>query len=142
MSCRTGSPRLSTVCLGNGRRDTGGAGRAPRDPDSLRRRPDMATVLFMVKATISKDQEAAFNAWYNEEHCPQLLQYRGAVSARRYRAILGEDTYRYMAVYEFQDEPTFHRFLESTHLKQLKADYDASCPSSERQRSAYGQVGP
>ena len=102
----------------------------------------MATVLFIVKATISKDQEAAFNAWYNEEHCPQLLQYRGAVSARRYRAILGEDKYQYMAMYEFQDEPTFHRFLESTHLKQLKADYDAKFPRSERHRSAYVQVWP
>ena len=28
----------------------------------------MATVLFVVKATIRKDQEAAFNRWYNEEH--------------------------------------------------------------------------
>ncbi|PYN14727.1 MAG: hypothetical protein DME06_04330 [Candidatus Rokuibacteriota bacterium] len=142
MSCRTGSPRLSTVCLGNGRRDTGGAGRAPRDPDSLRRRPDMATVLFIVKATISKDQEAAFNRWYNEEHCPQLLQYKGAVSARRYRAILGEDKYQYMALYEFQDEPTFRRFLESTQLKELKAEYDAKFGASERARSAYVQVWP
>lgn len=31
----------------------------------------MATVLFVVKATISKDKEAAFNRWYNDEHCPQ-----------------------------------------------------------------------
>jgi len=102
----------------------------------------MATVLFVVKATISKDQEAAFNRWYNEEHCPQLLQYKGAVSARRYRAILGEDKYQYMALYEFQDEPTFRRFLESTQLKDLKAEYDAKFGSSERARSAYVQVWP
>lgn len=102
----------------------------------------MATVLFMVKATISKEREAAFNTWYNEEHCPQLLQYRGAVSARRYRKILGDDKYQYLAMYEFQDEPTFRRFLESPHLKQLKAEYDASFGESERERAAYVQVWP
>ncbi len=102
----------------------------------------MATVLFTVKATISKDQEAAFNRWYNEEHCPQVLRYKGAVSARRYKAILGEDKYQYMAVYEFQDEPTFWQFLESTHMKELKAEYDRNFGSSERSRLAYVQVWP
>jgi len=102
----------------------------------------MATALFVVKATISKDQEAAFNRWYNEEHCPQVLRYTGAVSARRYRAILGEDKYQYMAVYEFQDEPTLHRFLESAALKELKAEYDRHFGASERARSAWLQVWP
>jgi hypothetical protein len=103
----------------------------------------MATALFVVKATISKDQEAAFNQWYNEEHCPQLLRYKGAVSARRYRSIMGEDKYQYMAVYEFQDEPTFRRFLESGELKELKAEYDARFGGvSQRERFAYVQVWP
>jgi hypothetical protein len=34
----------------------------------------MATVLFVVKATIGPEREAAFNRWYNEEHVPQVLQ--------------------------------------------------------------------
>ena len=59
----------------------------------------MAVTIFVVRATIIKDKEAAFNTWYNEEHVPQLLRYNGAVSARRYRKILGEDKYQYMAVY-------------------------------------------
>ncbi len=103
----------------------------------------MPTVLFVVKATISKDREAAFNRWYNEEHVPQFLRYPGAVSARRYRAIMGDDKYQYMAVYEMQDEPTFRRFMESDHLKELKADYDAKFGNvSERDRFAYVQVWP
>lgn len=103
----------------------------------------MATVLFVVKATISRDQEVAFNRWYSEEHCPQFLRYPGAVSARRYRAIMGEDTYQYMAVYEMQDEATFGRFLESDHLKELKAEYEAKFGAvSERARFAYVQVWP
>jgi hypothetical protein len=70
----------------------------------------MATVLFVVKASITPEQETAFNQWYNEEHCPQLLQFRGAVSARRYKAIMGEDEYRYMAVYEFASEMSSNAF--------------------------------
>ncbi len=103
----------------------------------------MATVLFTVKATIPLEQEEAFNRWYNEEHCPQLLRYPGAVSARRYRTILGEDRYQYMAVYEFQDEATFRRFLESEHFAELKREYEASFGAvSERARAAYVQVWP
>ena len=66
----------------------------------------MPTVLFIVKATIPADKEAAFNKWYSEEHCPQALQFPGLVSARRYQAIDGEDKYQYMAMYEVQDEAT------------------------------------
>jgi hypothetical protein len=103
----------------------------------------MAVALFTVKATITPEQEAEFNRWYNEEHCPQLLQYRGAVSARRYKAILGEDRYQYMAVYEFQDEATLRRFLESEHFEGLKRDYEAAFGAvSERARAGYVQVWP
>ena len=97
----------------------------------------------MAEATITPAQEEAFNRWYNEEHCPQLLQYQGALSARRYKAILGEDKYQYLAVYEFEDEATLRRFLDSEHLAQLKRDYDASFGAvSERARAAYVQVWP
>jgi hypothetical protein len=107
------------------------------------RRFAMATVLFVVKATITKDREEAFNRWYNEEHIPQFLQFKGAVSARRYQAIMGEDRYQYMAVYELQDEATFRRLMESPHFKQLKAEYDAAFGAvSERARFAYTQVWP
>ena len=103
----------------------------------------MATVLFVVKATIPKEQEDAFNRWYNEEHVPQFLRFPGTVSARRYKAIMGEDKYQYMAVYELQDEATFRRLMDSEHMKELRADYDASFGAvSERARFAYTQVWP
>jgi antibiotic biosynthesis monooxygenase (ABM) superfamily enzyme len=103
----------------------------------------MAVALFVVKATITPEQEEAFNRWYNQEHCPQLLRFPGAVSARRYKAIMGEDRYQYMALYEFESEATLQRFLESGHLDELKRDYDAHFGGvSERARSAYVQVWP
>jgi len=103
----------------------------------------MATILFVVKASITPEQEAAFNRWYNTEHAPEALQFKGAVSARRYKAIMGEDRYQYMAVYEFESEETFQRFLKSDHLANLKKEYDAKFGTvSERVRSAYVQVWP
>ena len=103
----------------------------------------MAITLFVVRATITKDKEAAFNKWYNEEHAPQVLQFNGAASARRYKKILGEDKFQYMAVYEFASEAAFKRFQESDHLKTLIKDYNANfARSSDRERSAYVQVWP
>jgi antibiotic biosynthesis monooxygenase (ABM) superfamily enzyme len=103
----------------------------------------MAVTIFVVRAAVSKDREAAFNKWYNEEHVPQLLQFNGAVSARRYKKILGEDKFQYMAVYEFANEAVFKRFQESDHLRTLIKDYDANFgETSERQRSAYVQIWP
>jgi hypothetical protein len=108
----------------------------------------MAVALFMVKATIPLDREAAFNRWYSEEHCPQLLRYPGAVSARRYRQTMGGDgpgpgRAQYLAVYEFQDEPTLERFLDSEHFKELRAEYDRAFGDvSTRERFAFVQVWP
>jgi len=104
---------------------------------------EMATVLFVVKATITRKKEAAFNTWYKTRHCPQFLRYPGAVSARRYKALMGEDRYQYMAVYEMQDEKTFRAFLRSRHLKELKKQYDRHFGrTSQRARFAYTQVWP
>ena len=103
----------------------------------------MATVLFVVKATIRKDQEDAFNRWYNDEHVPHVFQFKGLVSARRYKALEGEDKYQYMAVYELQDEATYRRLMASDHMKALRAEYDAHFGAvSERARFAYTQVWP
>jgi len=102
----------------------------------------MATVLFTVRATISPDQEAAFNRWYNEEHVPQVLQFPGLVSARRYKVLEGDDAFQYMAVYELQDEATYRRLMASDHMKLLIKEYDAHFPTSRRARSAYTQVWP
>ena len=72
-----------------------------------------------------------------------LLRYNGAVSARRYKKILGEDKYEYMAVYEFANEAVFERFQKSDYLKELIAEYNANFGEvSQRERSAYVQLWP
>jgi len=101
------------------------------------------TALFVVKATITPDQEEEFNKWYHQVHIPDVLKYPGCLSARRYRALSGEDKFPYMAVYEFVDEKTLEEFLKSDHLKQLAKDYDAHFgPFSQRARMTYLQVYP
>jgi hypothetical protein len=103
----------------------------------------MPVALFVVRATITKDKEAAFNKWYNEEHVPQVLQYNGAVSGRRYKRIMGDDKYEYMAVYEFASEEVFRKFQQSDHLKALRAEYDKHFGDvSERMGTGWMQVFP
>jgi antibiotic biosynthesis monooxygenase (ABM) superfamily enzyme len=99
--------------------------------------------LFVVKATITRDKEAEFNDWCSNVHIPDVLKYPGCLSARRYKALSGEDKFQYMAVYEFKDQETLERFLKSDHLKGLAKDYDANFgPFSERARMSYLQVYP
>jgi antibiotic biosynthesis monooxygenase (ABM) superfamily enzyme len=103
----------------------------------------MAIGLFVVRATISADREAAFNKWYNEEHLPQVLRYHGAVSGRRYRKLAGEDHYQYMAIYEFASEEVLQQFLKSDALKDLRAEYDRHFgDASERVGQSWVQVFP
>ncbi len=103
----------------------------------------MAVALFTVRATIAPEREDAFNRWYDNEHCPQLLRYRGAVSARRYKRILGDGKYQYMAVYEFESREALESFLESDHFAELIEEYDRNFGEvSERVRDAYVQVWP
>ena len=103
----------------------------------------MAVGLFVVRATIAKDREAAFNKWYNEEHLPQVLRYNGAVSGRRYRKVAGEDKYEYMAVYEFASEAVLQQFLKSDALNDLRAEYDRHFGAvSERIGQGWVQVFP
>jgi len=101
------------------------------------------TALFIVKATITPEKEEGFNRWYHEVHIPDVLKYPGCLSARRYKALSGEDKFQYMAVYEFQDQATLEGFLKSDHLKGLAKDYEANYgPFSERARMSYLQVYP
>jgi antibiotic biosynthesis monooxygenase (ABM) superfamily enzyme len=103
----------------------------------------MAVGLFVVRATITREREAAFNKWYNEEHVPQVLRYNGAVSARRYRRLTGEDKYDYMAVYEFSSEEVLRKFLDSDALKALRTEYDRHFgDASERIGQGWMQVFP
>ena len=103
----------------------------------------MAVGLFVVRATITKAKEAAFNTWYDTEHVPQVLRYDGALTAKRYKKIMGDDKYEYMAVYEFASEAVFQKFLKSEALTDLRREYDKHFGEvSERVAQGWVQVFP
>jgi hypothetical protein len=103
----------------------------------------MSKGLFVVRATITRDKDAAFNAWYDTEHVPQLLRYKGALSAHRYRKLIGDDQYQYMAVYEFISEAVLLAFLQSQELQDLRAEYNKRFGAvSESVAQAWVQISP
>ena len=102
----------------------------------------MPTALFTVKATIDAPHEEQFNEWYNHEHVPDVMKFKGVVSARRYKAFMPEDKFQYVAVYEFESEDALRAFLASEHYAWLRKEFDAHFEGSERQRAAYVQVWP
>ncbi len=101
----------------------------------------MPKVLLQVPAKVTTEAEEAYNAWYNDEHVPKVLEISGALSARRYKRITGEGEYDYLTTYEFPDEETFKRFEKSAGIQELFADYDEAWEgASVRIRAAYLQI--
>jgi hypothetical protein len=94
--------------------------------------------VLIVKMKVPKDVEVEFNRFYDEVHIPDVLAFPGAVSFRRFRALLGEDHYRLLSCIEFKDEATLRRFLDSDYRKTIAYNIDAKFGgANERQRSAY-----
>jgi hypothetical protein len=103
----------------------------------------MATAVLMVRMNVRKDLEAEFNRFYDEVHIPDVLAFPGAVSFRRYRALLGEDRYQLLSFIEFKDEVTLRLFLDSDYRKTIADKIDAKFGAAiERHRSAYEQTWP
>ena len=82
------------------------------------------TGLLMVWADVPTDKEADFNAWYNEEHIPELLAIPGVLNAARYEAVKSGP--KHLACYE----------LESTAVVETAAFKDR--PRSEWAKRASG----
>jgi hypothetical protein len=57
------------------------------------------------------DDEAGFNAWYDDEHVPNRLALPGFLSARRYKAVHDADAGgpRYMALYDLESTDVLQR---------------------------------
>ena len=103
----------------------------------------MPSVLFMVRIRLPKEIEPEFNRFYEEVHVPDVLAFPGAVSFRRYRALLGEDRFQLLSAIEFKDEAALQRFLTSDYRKQISDKIDARWGAVlERERSAWEQIWP
>jgi hypothetical protein len=70
-----------------------------RDP------PVPTPAILFSEMTPPPGREAAFNAWYDEEHIPHRMRIAGFSSAQRYR---DGDTQNYLAVYEMTSDQTLN----------------------------------
>lgn len=62
--------------------------------------------IFLVYTDIDARYEEEFNAWYNTEHLPELLEMPGFLDAARYVATKGGP--KYLAAYELADAEAVH----------------------------------
>ena len=103
--------------------------------------------LFVVKATISPELEAAFNQWYDTVRSREAGQVPGCLGMRRYQAIpletphAGSEPWQYMVCYEFDSESSLEAFIQSDTLKAMTRDYDSRF-GGDRARFAYRQIYP
>lgn len=61
--------------------------------------------LYVVHTDIPDDVSREYNAWYDEEHLPRLVQVPGIVRARRYAS--PDQSPRYLTAYELSDRDAF-----------------------------------
>jgi antibiotic biosynthesis monooxygenase (ABM) superfamily enzyme len=110
---------------------------------------DARPAIFVVKATIAPEQEAAFNAWYDGVRSGEAARVPGCINMRRYAALplesphAGAEPWQYMVCYEFDSEAALQAFVRSETLKEMTRDYDARFGGAgERARFAYRQIYP
>ncbi|HZP37677.1 MAG TPA: antibiotic biosynthesis monooxygenase [Methylomirabilota bacterium] len=105
--------------------------------------------LFVVKATIAPEMEAAFNEWYDTVRSREAAQVPGCLGMRRYAALPidtphgGSEPWQYMVCYEFDSEESLRAFVASDTLRAMTRDYNARFGGKgERARLAYRQIYP
>ena len=109
----------------------------------MRARP----AIFVVKATIAPEQEAAFNEWYDTVRSGEIARVPGCLGMKRYTALplesahAGHEPWQYMVCYEFDSEATLEAFVRSDTLRAMTKDYDARFRGA-RARFAYRQIYP
>jgi heme-degrading monooxygenase HmoA len=106
--------------------------------------------LFVVKATIAPEREAAFNEWYNTRRVAEAERVPGLVGMRRYVPMAvdvgvhpGSEPWQYMVVYEFDSEEALRDFAASDTLKAMTIDYETRFGGAgNRVRFTYRQIFP
>ncbi len=105
--------------------------------------------LFVVKATIAPELEAAFNEWYDTVRSREAARVPGCLGMRRYAALpldsphAGAEPWQYMVCYEFDSEASLQAFVGSDILRAMTTDYNARFGGAgDRARLAYRQIYP
>jgi hypothetical protein len=99
--------------------------------------------IFIVRSSISPQNEEAFNRWYNEDHFQKVIKSLGVIGGQRYKIletgsanlrskIEGEERFGYMAIYEHENWANIERRVKSGYLEKMVAEFTAAWPESER----------
>jgi hypothetical protein len=83
--------------------------------------------------------EKEFNDWYNLHHVPERVAVPGILNARRFELCDGEGAYKYLAIYELEDEEVLQGEAYLA-LREQSTPMDFERPKV--QRLVYRQVFP
>ncbi len=92
-----------------------------------------------VALNIFGQKEKEINAWYEEKHIPELLEYPGLQWARRHRRLAGGT--RYLTLYHFASEEAVRGYMKSDIVRAAQADRQRYNPwMSILEHSAYAPI--
>ncbi len=84
------------------------------------REPAFTGPIQLVCLNVFGDKAKEINAWYEDRHIPELLEYPGLQWARRHRRLAGG--MRYLTLYHFADEPAVRGYMKSDIVSSAQAD--------------------
>ena len=74
----------------------------------------------LVSLNIYGEKAKEINAWYEERHIPELLEFPGLQWARRHRRLARGP--RYLSLYHFAAEAAVHGYMKSDIIRSAQAD--------------------
>jgi len=84
-------------------------------------------IIYVVATQCQSEAEGKFNKWYNEVHIPLLLKFKGLKEVARYRIIKEiEESPRYLAIYEFENQKDYEAFESSPQLTAAREELKES----------------
>jgi hypothetical protein len=93
----------------------------------------MPSAYFVVRATVADSaKRAAFDTWYGNTHLPDAAKSFGVTRAWRFWSL--SDPSIHQAMYEFADQASLDRAMQSEDLKRLVADFNRDWPEVTRTR--------
>jgi len=96
----------------------------------------MPAAFFVVRATVTDPtKRAAFDRWYENEHLPDAARSWGVKKAWRFWSL--SDPAVHQATYQFDDEASLDRAMNSEDLKRLVADFNRDWPGVTHTRDTF-----
>ena len=100
---------------------------------------EIGKALLVVFMDPDEDVEDKFTDWYNNHHVPERVSVPGILNARRFQLCEGEGAYKYLAVYELENEGVLH---DKPYLEVRANAHPMDFKRPKSQRLVYRQIFP